>query len=172
MSGPIPAHVEPRKLTDRAVAFNGQLDSRLMPRLSALLHEPAGLAEVQLQFERDEQGVRLMRGHYRLDVTLICQRCLESVTLPLDSRCVVGFVDSDEAARQLPRYYEPVIVDDETLDLHALIEDELLLALPAVPMHPDEHCQHPSGFQPDPDDSDKAEKPNPFSVLATLKRDI
>jgi uncharacterized protein len=113
-----------------------------------------------------------MHGHYQVDAPLLCQRCLEQVVVPIDSECDVGFVTSDEAAKQLPRHYEPVIVGDEPLDLHALIEDELLLALPAVPMHPQQTCQHPPGYRPETAElEEKSEKPNPFSVLAKLKRD-
>src|SRR5690606_1403033 len=99
----------------------------------------------------------------------ICQRCLEQVMLSLDAECDVGFVTSDEAAKNLPRHYEPVIVDEEALDLHALIEDELLLALPAVPMHPLETCQHPPGYQPDTaEPAEEAETRIPFGLLAKL----
>lgn len=172
MSGPIPAHIEPRKLVDRAIALKGTVAAVKMPRLSALLNAPAGDVQVALEFARDEQGISIMRGHYQVEVALICQRCLEQVEIPLDSQCVVGFVANDEAAKNLPRDYEPVILDDEALDLHSLIEDELLLALPAVPMHPMETCQHPPGYQPDTaEPEERAEKPNPFSVLAKLKRD-
>ncbi|MFN3580530.1 MAG: YceD family protein [Pseudomonas sp.] len=173
MSGPIPAHIEPRKLVDREIVLKGTVAALKMPRLSALLDAPAGDVQVELAFARDAQGIATLHGHYQVEVALICQRCLEQVMVALDSECDVGFVASDEAAKQLPRHYEPVIVDDEPLDLHALIEDELLLALPAVPMHPMETCQHPPGYRPDPvePEAEKAEKPNPFSVLSSLKRD-
>ncbi|PAU87254.1 metal-binding protein [Pseudomonas sp. WN033] len=172
MSGPIPAHIEPRRLADRGVVLNGTIAAAKLPRLSAELNAPAGDVLVELKFARDEQGVRTLNGHYQVEVALICQRCLEQVEVMLDSRCEVGFVDSDEAARNLPRHYEPVIVDDETLDLYGLIEDELLLALPAVPMHSLDSCQHPPGYQPEEAGlEEQVEKPNPFSVLAKLKRD-
>lgn len=172
MSGPIPAHIEPHKLIDRSIVLEGTVSASKLTRLGALLDAPAEDVQVKLSFLRDEQGVHAMHGHYQVNVALICQRCLEQVMVPLDSECVVGFVNSDEAARNLPRNYEPVILDDEKLDLHALIEDELLLALPAVPMHPTGTCQHPPGYQPDTTEpEEEVEKPNPFSVLAKLKRD-
>lgn len=172
MSGTIPAHIEPRRLVDRGIALEGAVPATGMKRLNALLDAPAGEVQVELSFTRDEQGISAMHGHYQADVTLICQRCLQQVVLGLDTECDVGFVASDEAAKNLPRHYEPVILDDEALDLHALIEDELLLALPVVPMHPMGTCQHPPGYQPDEaEPEEEAEKPNPFSVLAKLKRD-
>lgn len=172
MSISIPAHIEPRRLVDRGIVLNGAVPTAKMSRLNALLDAPAGDVQVDLAFRRDEGGVSAMHGRYQVDVAMVCQRCLNQVVLTLDAQCDVGFVRNDEAAKNLPRDYEPVIVDEEGLDLHALIEDELLLALPVVPMHSLETCQHPPGFEPDPaEPEEEAEKPNPFSVLAKLKRD-
>ena len=51
------------------------------------------------------------------------------------------------------------------------MEDELILALPLVPMHSSEHCEvsvaeQVFGELPE----ELAKKPNPFAVLANLKQ--
>src|SRR5690606_4527384 len=172
MSGTIPAHIEPRRLADRGIALKGTVSAARMTRLSALLDAPAGEVQVELNFNRDEQGISAMHGHYQLAVASICRRGLARVGRELDAECDVAFVASEVAAKNLPRHYEPVILDDEALVLPELSEDELLLALPAVPMHPMGTCQHPPGYEPDEaEPEEEAEKPNPFSVLAKLKRD-
>ncbi len=62
-------------------------------------------------------------------------------------------------------------VGEDPLDLLALVEDELLLALPIVPLHDPEICQPPVGpDEPEPSE-DEVTRSNPFSVLAQLKRD-
>ena len=134
MSGTIPPHIEPLRLVDRRITLEGVVKTSSLGRLAALLDAPTGDVQVELYFSRDEQGIATMHGRYQVDAPLVCQRCLEQVVVPIDSECDVGFVKSDEAAKQLPRRYEPVFVGEEPLDLFALIEDELLLALPAVPM--------------------------------------
>ena len=61
-----------------------------------------------------------------------------------------------------------------TLDLLALVEDELLLALPIVPAHDPEVCQHPGWIRRRRRagvERSRDKRPNPFSVLAQLKRD-
>lgn len=172
MSGTIPPHIEPLRLVDRRITLEGVVKTSSLGRLAALLDAPTGDVQVELYFSRDEQGIATMHGRYQVDAPLVCQRCLEQVVVSIDSECDVGFVKSDEAAKQLPRRYEPVFVGEEPLDLFALIEDELLLALPAVPMHPPQTCQHPPGYRPETAElEEKSEKPNPFSVLANLKRD-
>jgi uncharacterized protein len=52
------------------------------------------------------------------------------------------------------------------LDLHGLVEDELLLALPLVPMH--EHC--PRQLPMSAGDAEVAPAPKPFAALASLRR--
>jgi uncharacterized protein len=53
-------------------------------------------------------------------------------------------------------------------DLMGLIEDELLMALPLVPMHEACLSEHAPTSEDDAA-AGLAEKPNPFAVLATLK---
>ncbi|WP_326536446.1 YceD family protein [Pseudorhodoferax sp.] len=105
------------------------------------------------------------------DVPLTCQRCLEPVDEPLAVDRWFRFVaDEAQAAREDEDAEEDVLVLDPAFDLPALVEDELLMALPLVPRHavcPGEvrmEVVDPGFVQAE------AEKPNPFGALAGLKR--
>lgn len=51
-------------------------------------------------------------------------------------------VRNDEQAEALPEAYEPIEVNEfGEIDLLALVEDEIILALPVVPVHDSEHCE-------------------------------
>lgn len=103
------------------------------------------------------------------EVTLECQRCLQPMRVPLHAGRRIFFVDGEDAAAALDAESEDdVLALTPALDLAALIEDELLLALPLVPRH--EHCPEPlpRAFVEDDPAIDPAD--NPFSVLAALKR--
>ncbi len=51
-------------------------------------------------------------------------------------------VINDEQAEALPESYEPIEVDEfGEADLLAMIEDEIILSLPVVPLHESEHCE-------------------------------
>jgi uncharacterized protein len=55
-------------------------------------------------------------------------------------------------------------------DLLAVLEDELLMALPLVPMH--DECPVAPVLQAGEDDlaDEASEKPNPFALLSQLKK--
>ena len=101
-------------------------------------------------------------------VALQCQRCLQTVaqTLVVDRR--LRFVRSEAEAERLDETSEDdVLVLSPRLDLHALVEDELILALPLVPRH-DGPCPLPLPLPAD-DLQDEEPAPNPFAALAALR---
>ena len=92
------------------------------------------------------------------------------MTVPLAGRAPIFFVDGEDAAAALDAESEDdVLALTPALDLEALIEDELLLALPLVPRHerlPRAACRARSSMKtPQPRRAD-----NPFAALAALKR--
>jgi len=107
-----------------------------------------------------------LRAHAALP--LVCQRCLEPVEVPLDVERRFRFVtDEATALAEDDESDEDVLVQDRAFDLVNLVEDELLMEMPAVPRH--EVCPVPVGpaaaAQPQGDPG----KPNPFAVLQGLK---
>lgn len=101
-------------------------------------------------------------------VALQCQRCLQTVaqTLVVDRR--LRFVRSEAEAERLDEVSEDdVLVLAPRLDLHELVEDELILVLPLVPRH-DGPCPNPLPMPAD-DLQDEEPAPNPFAALAALR---
>jgi len=81
-------------------------------------------------------------GRIVADVTLAtvlevrCQRCLEPMRLPIESHSRVALVGSEEAAAAVPAELETALAPEGRMHLADLVEEELLLALPAAPRHP------------------------------------
>lgn len=76
-----------------------------------------------------------------------------------------------DQADVLPEIYEPIEFNPfGEVDLRDVVEDELMLTLPLVPMHDPEHCEVSVAEQVFGKLPAEAEKPNPFAVLANLKR--
>lgn len=100
----------------------------------------------------------------------ICQRCL----LPVDVQVRVDrqfrFVASETIAEQQDEdCEEDLLVISRTFDLAALIEDEVLLGLPLVPIH--DRCPVPvKTAVADEAFENQSVKPNPFAALGALNR--
>ncbi len=101
-------------------------------------------------------------------VMLQCQRCLRPMAAQIAIDRRMRFVANEsEAARLDEESDDDVLVLPPRLDLHELLEDELILALPIVPRH-DEPCPEPLPLAPGAGAADD-EAPHPFAALAALR---
>ncbi len=71
-------------------------------------------------------------------VDLVCQRCMKTVTIAVEEPFKVLVVREERLEE--PGGYEPVVADPGRLDLGWLVEEQVLLALPLVPMHEPGSC--------------------------------
>lgn len=101
----------------------------------------------------------------QMALNLTCQRCLEAVLTPLTVAQDYRFVaDEATAEREDDASEEDVLALATDLDLLALLEDELLMALPISPRH--DACPRVlPGLQTTAKDS----APHPFAALQVLK---
>lgn len=113
------------------------------------------------------------------EVPLGCQRCLQPVIIPLALEFDYRFVATEEQAILEDEESEEVVLAlSRDFDLHRLIEDELIMALPYMPLH--EQCPAPlvEGLDKagvaletvDPAFDEALEKENPFAVLKEIKK--
>lgn len=102
-------------------------------------------------------------------VPLTCQRCLHPVPVALLIEQDYRFVaDEATALAEDDASEEDLLVLEDSFDLMALVEDELLMGLPLVPMHPT--CLSEQAPTSKEEEAILAEaKPHPFAVLASLK---
>ena len=116
-------------------------------------------------------------------VPLTCQRCMGTVATPLEVDQWYRFVATEDIAMaEDDESDEDLLVMEPHFDLLAVLEDELLMALPLVPMHDEcpvapvmqvgeEALAGGSGEKnEDGEEVPIGEKPNPFAVLAQLKK--
>ena len=101
---------------------------------------------------------------------LVCQRCLSPVDTLLSVDRWFRFVaDEATAEAQDEESEEDLLVVSRDFDLRALIEDELLMEIPVMPVH--DVCPTPVQLSSSDEDFKAAEeaKPNPFAVLGALR---
>ena len=151
-------------LADVGRSFRGQVPVRELPRLLPCLSSTDEVLTVQLDFRLDERRIRTLKGTIRGGLSLVCQRCLKALRFPLDLKFCLGIVTSEADIDRLPEGYEPLLVSGAQLRTFDVVEDEVLLSLPAFPLHQGEQsCVMVYENQPLP------EKDNPFSILEKLK---
>ena len=171
----LPVHIDPIRMAETRRLLQGRIALAEMARLGELLQDSDGEVTVSLEFGTDNEGIRFMRGRIQAEVSLQCQRCLETMRYPIDSEFSLALVRNTVEAEALPSHYEPLLVEGEPLFLRDIIEDELLLALPIVAMHAPEECSinisSDQGAGEAHKDTGATEKESPFAVLADLKKD-
>ncbi len=169
----LPEFVDPLRLAETRQTLKGRVAVTAMPRLMAALDMPSparGEVDVDLAFSVDGQGVRRVLGSLHAELDAICQRCLQPMILPLHVNIALGIVRALDEAEQLPDEYEPLVLASVTegQSLAAIIEDELLLALPVAPLHEEGQCPVRSGALDKviAEDLPPEGKKRPFAVLA------
>jgi uncharacterized protein len=108
-----------------------------------------------------------------LEFPVECQRCLGAVSVPLHVDRWFRFVEDEATAEAEDEHCEEdVLALEPKPDLLALIEDELLMAMPLVPMH--DACPQAHGAAGSAetlrDGEGGPERPSPFASLLKLKR--
>ena len=103
----------------------------------------------------------------QMTVALECQRCLSQCELELATQSSLCVVWNEDSIKGLPSGYDPLIAGDVS-DLHVLVEEELLLALPAVPMHDVDDCEDVSRAFGDLTMDVVEQKESPFAALGAL----
>lgn len=168
----LPLLIDPIVFADQQRTLHGQIPLTKLTRLADMLLDNNGQVEVELFFSK-EGRLSVVRGNIRANLMLECRTCLEALVLPLNVKVNLAVVKSLEQAERLAGEYEPLMLEDEKIPLHELVEDELLLVLPDFPRH-EQECQP---YKHSTDDHTRttinsnrqSQSNNPFSVLAQLK---
>ena len=120
------------ELAGRQARISRTVDAVALKRFSALCDclEPV---QAQLEFRFDREGLLRMEGSLAVRVAVECHRCLEPVSIGLESAFSVVIAATQAEATRLGAEHDVLCVDGEEAGIAALIEDELILALPERP---------------------------------------
>ena len=175
MSTGLPELIDPKGFCEQGRVLSGTLPMAQMARLRTEILQPFADVDVELEFSVDDRGLRVITGRVVALIHVECQRCLLPMEMRLD--CYVGLqvVADEEAAGLIDDEWEALIDSGDAVLLTQLVEDELLVELPAVSLHKAGECQSPlssvsTGEMIEKSAESSLEKPNPFDVLAGLKK--
>ena len=173
MSSRLPDFVDPWHFADVGKEVSGRVKLLEMPRLAKLLADSDGEAEFIFSFQRGEKKRVHITGTVRAQLVLECQRCMYAVNYQVNNEINLVVVEGSLEAEQLPDKYDPLLAEDNRIRLQDVVEEELLLAMPQVPMHAESECTKADQNMVQPHKAageGETSEPNPFAVLAELKR--
>ena len=146
--------------------FEGKLPLSGMSRLRDALVDAEGDCRYVMEFGRDGLDLPFVEIRAEADLPLQCQRTLERFLHPVQVHQRLGLITDEAQEDALPEGMEPLLLDASgELDPAGLVEDELILAIPVVPIDP--RSTEVSAEWPAADDEEP--KPNPFAALAAMK---
>lgn len=172
------AQLDLQALAQDKTQLSGQLPLRYFQRLSQELRPLPDDARVQWQLQGlhhmavDEKTYPGLHLSARAELPMTCQRCLQEAVLPVSVEQDFLFAKGEQASAELDALCEQSVLEfARPFDGVQLLEDELIMALPLVPMH--EQCPDilPSSVSSPEFEEAMQARPHPFAVLKDLKKD-
>lgn len=167
----IPVSINPLHAAQSRSDFQGVIPGRLLKRLNELCAGDCSDVTVSLECGVDLQGIVYLRGKAVTELTLTCQRCMTLFNTEVTVDFCFSPCRNEAEIDELPDAYDPIEPNDiGEIRLHQLIEDELIIAMPLIPMHDNVNCNQGSkDVVVGEVNLVQEERPNPFAVLEKLK---
>jgi uncharacterized protein len=160
-----PILIDPLAFAREGRSLSGELAvASLDERVLASLADTSGTVRFALVGSVDKLQRSLLHLTVETEVAVKCQRCLQSMRESLQSDAVITLFTDEQKLDEACAADEELdaILAEPELDVMALIEDEIIMGLPLSPRH--EACES------EPVELPKSDKPNPFAILAQLKK--
>jgi uncharacterized protein len=170
MSEPWSQLIDVDRLADRQADVAFEIPLSRLPRVQAQIAGAQGTVRGVAHFRR-EAGFRVAELEMEGEAELVCQRCLAPVTWPLASETRVAILANEKEADAVPQELETVHAPDDRIRVADLVEEELLLTLPLVPLHESaDECKAEQDDVPVPveEEAPVQETQKPFERLGEL----
>jgi uncharacterized protein len=153
---------------DRLADGGAEVDFAVpLEQLAGLPSGVAGSVAGRARFART-RGFPVAELTVRGAATLACQRCMQPMSVPIETEAQVALIASEADAERVPPELEPVLAPGGRISIAELIKEELLLTLPIVALHGEGACTAAPAAaataEPGPDTH------KPFAGLADLMK--
>jgi uncharacterized protein len=119
----------------------GRVDAHRLPRVADLLADGPALVSWRIEGTTDAAGRPALSIELGGNVPLTCQRCLDDFQWPIEQRTELLLAhDERELAALDADSGAEVVLAATPVEPLTLVEDELVLALPFAPRHPEGAC--------------------------------
>jgi uncharacterized protein len=171
MAPGLPDRVDFAQLAGDAAVLERVYPLDEMPRLQDLLADARGVVRASFAFANVASGRVGVIVAVEAAPQLVCQRCLEGFRFDVAGRSEIEFSIGPAAAgvAAADSQREIYAMDEGRVSLRELAEEELLLALPIVPMHAPQNCVRIPAYEAlDQGQDIRDEKSRPFAALQNL----
>ena len=164
----LPDVVDPWRFVARGQRLSGQLKIAELDRLKRSVSAEKGHIAVELVFGKTELGTPCVTLSMHGQVALECRRTMAPFQHELEVHNSLALAADEASAQALESEMDVHVVAPEGLRLHDLVEDELILALPIMPLSPAARADEKpvifaTGSEPE------QEELSPFAVLKSLR---
>ncbi len=137
----LPKYLDTRRLADHHGTLAGVVSPSRLRRIGSPFSAISPVA-VRLDFRtEDTKGLRLV-GEVSTVLTATCQRCLDEMEIGIKKAVDVILVDSANPRPPLLAPEDDVAsIEQGKIDIDQLVEDELILGCPMIPLHDDQQCR-------------------------------
>ena len=122
--------------TEKNMKINAEFRFSMSGRVSESRDDFSGVSS----FSSSSTSLVLIQLDVRGVVPLICQRCLGLFEYLVCSKRILSPVRASLEIENLPEEIDPVWLENDLISPKFLVEEEILLALPWVPMHEESVC--------------------------------
>jgi len=142
-----------------------------LPRLKSRIPGIGGSVRGTARFGQ-QSGFAVAEMSLAGTARLQCQRCMQAMEFGIESTTNLALILAEADAAEVPDELEPVLAREGRISTGELVEEELLLALPIVPLHEElAECAVPPAAPLIAEEGPEHVTQRPFEGLAELLRD-
>ena len=164
LSKSLPDQLKLFNFAKKEISLSGLYKISDFPRISEITSNKKDNVRVDLSFYLKNNKTPCVDGIIELDIALMCQRCLDDLSIALKVDFNLAFTRHDKHSEELESNYEIYVIEEDELATIDFISDEVLLSIPMVPTH-DYDCIKEFNEQEIVDEKSD----NPFNILKKIK---
>ena len=126
-----------QRLASVGRVVNATLELGSCVRLRGLVIAPFGQVHYRLEFGTDAVQHPTVAITLKGFARLMCQRSMEAFDFPLNAQVKLAFIADEADESGLMPDFDPILVGVGDKSFVEIVEDELILLIPNVPVNPD-----------------------------------
>ncbi len=170
MAKALPSSIDLSTAVKKEWQLQGELllaDLKRMP--TELIASTEALVKYEILFKHSKTVLGEAVIRIESDLELICQRSLETFEFALLTDSVIGFINEMDDEDKLAVNVSPSWVENMQVNPKVLLEDEILLMIPDIPLKPGAELNSQYLSNQSNNEPETKNKQNPFAALEQLK---